>query len=226
RIWKEFTRDGVRVETRLLLKHGPEPGAWTPLAYVWGDDGDAWAAPDGMSDAAGTPHDVPSASQCLGCHGGTRSGVLGFSAVQLPERGDGDSVGIADLSDDTRFTADVAAVEIPGDATTRAALGYLHANCSHCHNQRRPERTGPRCFDPEREFDFSLRIGELDTPASTATYRTAIGDVIEPGDPGDSEVISRVQSRDTWWGMPALGTEVVDAEGVRLLEEWIRSLSP
>jgi hypothetical protein len=83
RLWKEFVRDGTRVETRLLFKHGPEPQAWTPVAYIWDGD-DARLAADGAANAAGTAHDVPSAAQCRGCHGGTRSSVLGFSAVQLP----------------------------------------------------------------------------------------------------------------------------------------------
>jgi hypothetical protein len=224
RLWKEFTRDGVRVETRLLFKHGPEPGAWTPLAYVWTDAAEAWATPAGLADAAGTQHDVPSAEQCLGCHGGTRGGVLGFSAIQLPEHGARGAIGLADLAGAGRLTKPVAAVEIPGDELARAALGYLHANCSHCHNQRRPERVGLRCFDPRRSFDFELRTGELAEPASTATYRTALGTVLSPGDPGDSNVIQRVRSRDEWWGMPALGTERVDAAGVQLLEAWIRTL--
>src|SRR5262245_42738978 len=40
KIWKEFTRDGVRVETRLLFKHGD---AWTPVAYVWRSSDEAWS---------------------------------------------------------------------------------------------------------------------------------------------------------------------------------------
>lgn len=223
-LWKEFTRDGIRVETRMLFKHGPSPGDWTPVSYVWDDEGEAWATPEGRRNAAGTPHDVPSAADCMGCHRGTRSGVLGFSAVQLPERGRDGAVGLADLVAAGRLTKRVDAAEIPGDATTRAALGYLHANCSHCHNRRRPERDGPRCFDPERSFDFSLRTTDLASTASTATYRTAIGEVISPRNPGESAVVVHDRSRDPYWGMPPLGTERVDTAGVRLLERWIRSL--
>jgi len=223
KLWKEFRRDGIRVETRLLFKHGEAADAWTPVAYVWTDD-EAWATPAGLDDAGGTDHDVPSAAQCLGCHGGTQSGVLGFSAVQLPARGERGDIGLAELAEAGVLTAPVDAVEIPGDAVTRAALGYLHANCSHCHNQRRPERAGPRCFDPERAFDLQLRTTELSSPAATATYRTAIGAVIAPGAPEDSDVMRRVRSRDPWWGMPALGTQLVDETGARLLEAWIRTL--
>jgi hypothetical protein len=224
KLWKEFTRDGVRVETRLLFKHGSEASAWTLVPYVWGGDGDAWQTPEGLTNALATRHEVPSASQCTGCHGGTRSAVLGFSAVQLPWFGEGGAVGLADLVGRGRLTDAVIRTEIPGDATTRAALGYLHVNCSHCHNQQRPDRSEPCCFNPQSPIDFSLRTRELDEPASTATYRTAIGEVFLPGYSGDSNAMQRVRSRDPWWGMPALGTEQIDHEGVQLLERWIGAL--
>ena len=57
--------------------------AWTAMAYVWTDDRDARARPDGASNARNTGHGVPSAAGCGGCHGGTPAGVLGFSAIQL-----------------------------------------------------------------------------------------------------------------------------------------------
>src|SRR5262245_24836077 len=33
--WKEFTRDGVRVETRLIQKVGDADDDWAAVAYVW-----------------------------------------------------------------------------------------------------------------------------------------------------------------------------------------------
>src|SRR6185295_6866071 len=54
RIWKEFVRDGTRVETRLIAKVDSK---WLAQAYVWRDDeSDAIAAPAGYIDARGTPH--------------------------------------------------------------------------------------------------------------------------------------------------------------------------
>jgi hypothetical protein len=38
---------------------------------------------------------------------------------------------------------------VPGNSVEVGALGYFHGNCSHCHNQTRPERRGARCFDAE-----------------------------------------------------------------------------
>ncbi|WP_437677112.1 hypothetical protein [Sorangium sp. So ce131] len=225
RLWKEFRRDGVLVETRVLAKVGAAPEAWAAVAYVWNADGtEALAAPEGVKDALGTPHDVPAASDCMGCHGGTESRVLGFSAIQLaasPGEVDlGEVAARGMLSDPPEDP-----VVLPGDDAARAALGWLHANCSHCHNQRRPERRGARCYDPQHSFDFTLRVGELRSVEATATYRTAVDKWISPGDPDDSEVVQRAGRRDpSWPSMPPLGTEVVDEAGLAALRAWIRDL--
>jgi hypothetical protein len=224
KLWKELSYDGVRVETRMLYKHGPHRDAWTPMAYAWADDGDAHARPDGVANARGTGHDVPSAAACTGCHGGTPSGVLGFSAIQLPRGGAAGELDLAQLEAAGQVTRPVPSNELPGDAATQAALGYLHANCSHCHNQIRPAHTGPRCFDPERSFSFLLRTGELSSVKATSTYRTAVGSVIATGDPDGSEIVDRMGSRNPRFGMPALGSKVVDHAGVKLLRTWIAEL--
>jgi hypothetical protein len=47
-LFKEFTRDGVRVETRILKKTGPEDAAWSASAYLWAEDqSDAFLMPEG-----------------------------------------------------------------------------------------------------------------------------------------------------------------------------------
>jgi len=84
RFYKELARDGRRIETRVLFKWGPADGDWADAAYVWLDDqSDALIAPDGVHDVDASGYDVPSAAECGACHGGRRSHVLGFSALQL-----------------------------------------------------------------------------------------------------------------------------------------------
>jgi hypothetical protein len=229
KFWKEFTRDGVRVETRLLHKVGPAPSEWVALSYVWdADNANATATPDGLDDARGTPHDVPSARDCMGCHGGTQSHVLGFAAIQLAHDGPEGAMTLERLVRDRRLDGvppAMPALTVPGDALTRQALGYLHANCSHCHNQHRPRSTGPRCFDPHKDFDFSLRVHQLASPESTPVYQTAFGKVVTPGDPEGSTVLERFQSHLFFQPrMPALGTEEINPEAVRLLSAWIRQI--
>jgi hypothetical protein len=223
KLWKEFTRDGVRVETRLLQRL---PEGWTGVAYLWRKDGsDAVAAPYGAIDALGTRHNVPAANECDACHGGRSSHVLGFSAVQLAGQSAANSLNLEELGRlDLISHLPAAMPRVPGNDTEQAALGYLHANCSHCHNASRPPRSGSRCFDPENDLDFLLRSDEGPAVAETSAYRSAIGDFIEPGDPHDSSLLDLVSQRSRFNQMPPLASELVDTDAVALLRRWIEAM--
>jgi hypothetical protein len=198
---------------------------------VWNaDESDALAAPEGALDARGTPHDVPVARDCMGCHGGTASRVLGFSAIQLNHEAEAPDWSLRRLSEEGRLIgASSGVAALPGDENTRRVLGYLHANCGHCHNQHRPTASaGGRCYDPRRDFDLSLRAGKLATVHDTPLFQSAIGRVIVPGKPESSSLYQRArgdyalfQSR-----MPPLASETVDPGLLPLLAGWIRSLGP
>jgi hypothetical protein len=224
--WKEFVVQGERVETRVLRKVGPGSQDWAAQAYVWLPDGsDALATPAGARDARGTAHDVPPAAVCPACHGGRKSFALGFSALQLAYDAGPQLVDLDQLRAEGLLTrAPEASPTLPGDETDRAALGYLHANCGHCHNQDRPEGTGARCYDPENELDFWLRAGSLRSVADTPTYRSAVGSVIEPGRPDESRVAELMSARGFLRQMPPLGTELVDEGGLALVGRWIARL--
>jgi hypothetical protein len=227
KVWKEFSRDNVRIETRLLQRIGPGEGDWVTMAYLWnGDNSDAVAVPDGVEDARGTSHDVPAANECMGCHGGRPARVLGFSAIQLSHDDPPGQVTLDELVKRDLLTAPPAArLELQADADARAALGYLHANCGHCHNQQRPPRSGLRCFDPEKKLDFLLHAGELGAVTQTAAYRTAVGTAIKAGNPGGSEVVKRMSGRSRFpASMPPLASERVDDHGVEVVRAWIQGL--
>lgn len=249
KLWKEFTRDGVLVETRLLDKVGAADDAWAAAAYVHDGD-DAVLSAEGVVDAKGTDHDVPAADRCMGCHAGRAGRVLGFSAVQLaranvvdadapnaPRDGDLDLDALVaeDLLSDPPATAPV----LPGDDVTRRALGYTYANCSHCHNQTRPARLeNLRCFDPKSELDFSLAVDDLATGdrERTSFFRTALdeasaGKPFARGDAQESFGLSLMGRRDERLAqggeveqMPPLATERVDDDGVAALRALIESL--
>lgn len=225
-LWKEFSVDGIRIETRLLEKRGPRDDDWIPVSYVWDAAArDAIAAPLGEIDARATGHDVPAAGECFGCHGGRRSFALGFSAIQLAHDAAAGELDLAGLVRDERLTAPPASMPVvPGNPVEVAALGYLHANCSHCHNQARPERSGARCFDPENRYDFTLAVGELGSATATATYRTVVGSAVKPGDPGGSDVVVWMNRRGFLRQMPPLATAKVDTAAVARIRTWIEGL--
>ncbi len=224
RAWKEFTRDGVRVETRLLEKTAV--GQWDMVAYVWREDGsDALAAPDGVANALGTEHDVPEGKDCQSCHDGMSDTLIGVSAVQLDH--DLGGLTLAELAREGLLShAPTGALDPPGDGVARAALGYLHANCGNCHNER-------NSFLALRLW---LRADELGSVEATGAYRTSVDvtaeksldghpatRIIAPGDPNMSLLHERMVRR-TKGAMPTVGSEVPDDTGIALVADWIRSL--
>lgn len=223
RIFKEFLVDGRPIETRMLWKTGPDVASWVYVAYRYREDGtDADAIPDGEADARGTMHDVPSTADCRGCHRGGADFVLGVGAMQL-DRGTFD----AWISEGILPPATVFG-EPPGDEVARAALGYLHGNCGHCHNDLHPLATN-------RSLRLFLPVGIIDpwtAPAwDTGANVTASHDIegataiIEVGDPARSQLWVRMGLRDDR-AMPPLGTEVVDDPARDAIAAWIRSGAP
>ncbi len=221
KVWKEFARDGVRIETRIMERIGQGDGDWAMVSYVW-DGNDAKASIRGVFDAHGTSHNVPGAGECAGCHSGRKSHVLGFSAIQLAGP-DGDGPLLAQLVADGRFSDPLPqTMGVPGNDVERAALGYLHANCSHCHNNERPNIAG--CFIPDNNLEFHLTASPPQDVTGTAAYRSALDNAITPGQPDNSQLIRLVSGRGVLNQMPPLGTEMVDEVGVQLLREWVEGM--
>jgi len=226
KLFKEFVRDGVRVETRILLKTGAGDADWAGSAYVWtADQKDAKLHPDGGSNMLGTPHDVPGAGQCMGCHGGRASTILGFSAIQLAwEPTTPGAQSAADFKAKGVLPANVPeTIALPGTAEDHDALGYLHANCGHCHNNSRPASNGPRCYDPQENFDLSLPANPPANVRDLPAHKTSVAEnVMRPGNASNSEIVQRMSRGNP--RMPALGTEVIDTTGRALITDWVNSL--
>jgi hypothetical protein len=243
RLWKEFSFDGRKVETRYLKR---ETDGWVYAAYAWSEDGRearlvgargrraAYPLPGGKS------HTIPGLADCKACHQGGGSEVLGFSALQLSSDRDSGALHAEGGPDalDLRALVDRGLVvglprhlldrppRIAGASTTeRAALGYLHGNCGHCHNDR----------GPLRNIGLYLRHEALEGSQATQTTvkhpvkKPAPGQSpdavnrIEPGHPERSGLVQRARSRYPALQMPPLGTELVDREAIALLENWIAS---
>lgn len=239
RLWKEFSEDGMRLETRLLYKSGPEPGDWYMMSYVWDEDErDAVAAPEGAEGVRGTEHDVPSQEACAECHEPMYDGALGFSGIQLDrdpaEAGDG--VTLDDLLTDGELMFGTGSdayphYPIPGDDDAVEALGYLHANCAGCHNERSNVDVGG---EARPEFIIATDEEGRESVESTPTHRTTVGVTsldpalpvthIEPGEPEESGVYLRMTTLDPDIRMPPLSTRRVDEASASRLAAWIESL--
>lgn len=239
-LWKEFAFERA-VETR-YMELGRD-GRWTYATYVWSADGrDATLAPElGLRGACetggGTRHDIPGRLDCVACHAGTPNEVLGFSALQLsgerdpqaphatrPEPG---SVDLATLVERglvrnlPRELVERAPRIVAATERERAALGYLHGNCSSCHNARGPLAN--------LEFDLSVSLAHADelAPALRTTlevparFHGAAPLRIAAGAPERSLLLQRLATRNPLLQMPPMGTHLVDPQAVALLTQWI-----
>ncbi len=214
-LFKEFSREGRRIETRVIARTGCDDSDTWMGAFVWNDDGsDALFAPGGAINARGTQHDVPPAAACATCHDGEPGRVLGFSAVQQPR------------APAALLTHPVPPGDAPASPVTAAALGYLHANCGHCHNPNGSAR-------PDTDMDLRLSVaGDAPAPAVRTTagrplqyYRSSPLTLrVAPGDPGRSALLRRMLERGSRSQMPPLGTEIVDPAGVAIVQAWIETM--
>ena len=241
RFWKEFTvvtansaGSNVRVETRLIHRFGPGPDDWIFAAYQWDPTVDpqnpnptlAKFVPNGVQNANGTQHDIPSVAQCNNCHTKLKERILSFSAIQLSHALPGET--IKNLSERGWLSVAAAAgFDPPGDDVAKRALGYLHANCGNCHNDAfKPVEPAPLM----RLLVAQKTVETTDTYTSLVNVRTiatdfAAYDRIEPGKSDLSEIVIRMQRRPPATGqMPPLATEIVHTEGVASVVAWINSL--
>ena len=175
RAWKEFSAGG-RIETRLIERLAD--GSWRYASYAWNAEGTeaTLAPPEGLPNRG-----IPSRLDCLACHEGARVPILGYSAVQL---------------------GGAIAARTPGE---RAALGYLHGNCGHCHNANALEATG-------------LFLAQSATSPHESAERTRAS-VAERA----PEILRRVQSANPYVRMPPLGVTVADTQGLERVLQWIRT---
>jgi mono/diheme cytochrome c family protein len=151
-------------------------GSWRFASYVWNEAGtEATLAPDEGLPRRG----IPSRGDCLACHGGAPAPILGYSAVQLE-----------------RTIAGATPHE-------RAALGYLHGNCGHCHNARALEATG-----------LFLAQSAARPAASAALTRESVAHRAD-------EILRRVASTNPYVRMPPLGVTLADERGLESVRHWI-----
>jgi len=237
KLWKEFTRDGTRVETRLIEKQ--ESGTWYTVAYLWRDDqSEADAVPDGLMNASGTEHDVPNSDLCWTCHSQQPDKALGFSAVQLAhapvDANNPDEWTLQRLTDASLLTAPPeGAFEFSEgwSEEERAVFGYLHANCGTCHNPRGGANgiTGLdlwiKADDLAKNADeSSVYLGVVDVDIMKLDVELDATKRIDPGSLENSAIYQRFLTKGLSYSMPPLATEITDPNGQELLETFIMSL--
>jgi len=249
KLWKEFAFDRA-IETRLIERL--DDGSWRFATYVWNEAGtDAELAPlrgavVAVAAASGGRYKVPGRFDCLACHEGGATPVLGFSALQLSSDRDplaphADSVspGFADLQTlvargvlrnlPQRLLDDPPRIAAKSPAA-RAALGYLHGNCGHCHNDAGALASldlalAQQAASPGASAERTLKSLLGHSSRFRAHDGKATQRVVSGSD--ESSVLAvRMKTTNPLARMPPLGVGVADDQGIALVERWIRTATP
>lgn len=233
-LMKHFRLGTQLVETRLLMRH-PD-GVWAGYTYEWNSaQTAATRVVGGKTRLWGTQSWIyPSESQCRQCHTAAAGFSLGPETAQLNRNFLYPSTGITanqlyTLQHIGMFSAplpgkpetlprlaDPASAAAPVHARARA---WLHTNCSLCH---RPGGPTPVAMDL-RNATALQGMQACEVSPTQGTLGIANARRIARGAATRSLVHARSNRRDAY-GMPPLGSNLVDSQGVALLANWINGL--
>ncbi|HSO38101.1 MAG TPA: PQQ-dependent sugar dehydrogenase, partial [Labilithrix sp.] len=232
---KNFSVGGKRIETRLFTRH--EDGGWAGYTFEWLDDqSDAVFLKSSKSKAVGSQTwAFPSRSDCVACHSEAAGRALGPELGQLNgefvypstnrlsnQLKTLDHIGMFDKPLGKPVDQLIAYPDPQGSAGTleQRARAYLHSNCANCHQ---PKGGGRGNLD--LRFGTSLKdTKSCNVDNEAGDLGVAGGKLLVPGSPQTSLLSVRPHSPAAN-RMPPLASSVVDDKGVKVLDDWIRSIT-
>lgn len=230
---KEFSIDGERIETRLMMKD--VNGLWGGYSYEWDGD-DALLLPAGKQKQLpnGQTWRYPDRGECFRCHTDAAGFALGPELSQLNrsltypqtnlkanQLATLEHIGMltSGLPDDPDQLDVLAGIDDLHHAAARRARGYLHSNCAGCHRGEGPTQS---------TMDLRYQASRVDM--NVCNMAPLLGDMgiataklLDPGSPSTSLLVQRPASTNPLWRMPPLGTSIVHDDAIALLAEWVLS---
>jgi hypothetical protein len=240
KVWKQFSRGGKRIETRLFQK--TQPGYWVRTSYAWNEDeseATIWTGGDFQLGADGGTYHIPTPDECDQCHRGRQDHLLGFEQVSLGLAG-ATGLTLAELVAEQLLSPPPArtSLTIGDDGTGMAAapLAWLHINCgASCHNGDSDStafgsgmrlRLDPTVLDGRSSAAFDARKTTLGLLATTPDWAGQTR--IVPGDPSHSLLVKLISNRGTdnpvANQMPPIASFLVDTADTKKVVDWIASM--
>jgi uncharacterized repeat protein (TIGR03806 family) len=251
---KTFSLGGRRLETRLLVGErvagSEEVGdqVWLGYTYLWNDDqtdaelieskGLDKTYPIADPKVPGGKREqvwhFPSRTECTLCHTMSAKYVLGMNTLQANRDHDYGGVAANQLAtfehlglfskampDKPEKLSKLADYHDATQDLDARARSYLHANCSHCHR-----KWGGGNADFQLLFPLALKdTGVVDVKPGHGDFELKDARLVAPGAPDRSLVVHRM-NKVGLGRMPHVASNVVDAEGVALVREWIAKMKP
>jgi len=236
-----YNENGVDnyIETRLLIK---KSSGWQAETYEWNE-----AQTDAVRKVAGATkvltttvngqtetfnYLIPNLNQCQNCHNYNGSlEAIGPSIHNLNKSYDYEdgtenqldkwiSEGIlasTSMSNIPKF----AQMDDANASLNDKARAYLAVNCSSCH--RLAGSAANSGLYLEYDNHDSLSLGFYKTPVAAGAGSGGLTYVIQPGDASQSILHYRMNTSQVDARMPEIGRELIHAEGVQLIEDWINA---
>lgn len=242
KVWKEFSRDGKRVETRMFEK--VQSNYWVRTTYAWNVAETAATVSPGGDIPWGTDggvYHIPTPDECDQCHNGRNDHLLGFEQVSLGLSA-ASGLTLADLVAEHLITPPPTrtSLTVGDDGTGVAAepLEWLHINCGvSCHNDNSNStaygssmrlRLDPTLLDGRSSAGFDSRTTTLGAFANNPMWNGQTR--IVPGDPTHSLLVQLITSRGTDNAvanqMPPIATSLVDTPDTQNVITWIGKMPP
>ena len=235
---KHFELGGKRLETRFEVKG--DDNTFYYLTYKWNSNGtDATLLNDGLDEAItvnGTQQTwrYPSITECFACHQSASGSVLGLKTRYLnhemtyPRTNINanqlitlSQIGLIDQTITTSETNRYLTLAAKDDQTVPLeyrARSYLDVNCSYCHQPATGNRAN---FDAR--ITTALPAQNFINGAVMDALGIADARLIVPQVVDKSIVHYRIEAVGNH-AMPPLAKNIMDPDGVKLIEDWINSI--
>ena len=240
-LMQTLSRDGKRIETRVLLKQHNE---WLGYSYEWNKaQTDATLVGREGADrvlANGKPWRIPSRAECMMCHGRAAGYVLSLTELQLNRTHNYGEVkanqiqmlsqlGVVSGARPEKYNAGGKSASNrfanpynpKADRTARVRT-YWQVNCATCHVNAGGGNS-QMILSHHLKLDATKTLGAEPVHARFGLGKKAR--IIAPGDPAHSVMLQRI-IRPGPGRMPPIGATTSDPKWIQLLAEWIAEQKP
>lgn len=236
-----YNENGVDnyIETRLLIK---KSSGWHAETYEWNN-----AQTDAVRKVAGATkvltttvngqtktfnYLIPNLNQCQNCHNNNGDLDLIGPKVQNLNKTYNYEDGVENQLDKwigegilgASTSSHISKYPEMGDLSASLndrARAYLEVNCASCH--RLAGSAANSGLYLEYTNNDSLSLGFHKTPVAAGGGSGGLTYVIDPGDADQSIMHFRMNSSEVDERMPEIGRELIHAEGVQLIKDWINA---
>jgi hypothetical protein len=238
---KNFLFDDKLVETRLFVRHDAQ--TWVGYSYQWDEaQTEGTIVPDGRrtvmfnTGKRTVTWAYPNRSDCMKCHnaaGGSTLGpqtnqmnrtVSGMNQIdQLKGLGFFDQAPAAPYQEALIPPYESQAGTPPAAATIeQRARSYMEGNCAYCH---RPDNLDMGMVTIDLGLATPLgKMNLCNAPPVKGDQGDPSATLLTPASPLKSLMWLRMNAAPNMGRMPQIGTAVVDADGLKLMGDWISSI--